>query len=123
MSAKVESSTLDVNRDSSPSAKSDSSQVSYTDDVISLPSRGPACHAHIIDLGVNIASIKELGSTLLQDAVATTLFQASPDTLKMFLSPTVHTFKVVFGKKDTQLVIWRKGVEVLVCFSMSSQYF
>jgi hypothetical protein len=34
--------------------------------------------------------------------------------LKSFLSPTVNTVKAVFGKKDVQLVIWRKGLEVLV---------
>ena len=50
----------------------------------------------------------------LQDAIVTTLFCVSPDTLKFFLSPTVNTFKAIFGKKDMQLVVWRKGLEVFV---------
>jgi hypothetical protein len=95
-------------------AGSDTSQISYIDDFETLPSNGPASHAHIIDLGEYAASMKEDGALKLQDAVVTTLFNVSPATLKSFVSPTVNTFKAVFDKKDVQLVIWRKGLEVLV---------
>ncbi|CAE7214905.1 hypothetical protein CFE70_009850 [Pyrenophora teres f. teres 0-1] len=97
----------------SVSAKSDSSTISYTDDFETLPSSGPTSHAHIIDLG-DYACSEEQGALKLQDAVVTTLFKASPATLKSFMNPTVNTFKAVFGKKDVQLVIWRKGLEVFV---------
>ena len=107
----------DVQPDSpgkSDSGKSDSSTSSYTDDFETLPSSGPASHAHILDLGDYAASIKEDGALKLQDAVVTALFNISPATLKSFVSPTVNTFKAVFGKKDVQLVVWRKGLEVFV---------
>ncbi|KAF1831370.1 hypothetical protein BDW02DRAFT_557089 [Decorospora gaudefroyi] len=90
---------------------SNTSQLSYTDDFETLPARGPTSHAHIIDVG---AYAKEDGAIKLQDAIVTTLFNVSPHTLKSFVNPTVHTFKAIFGKKDIQLVIWRKGVEVFV---------
>lgn len=105
---------MDIDSDHSASDHSDTSQVSYTDAYESLPSSGPATHAHIVDLGEYIDHRKENGTLKLQDAVVTTLYSISPDTLKSFLSPTVSTFKAVFGKKDVQLVIWRKGLEVLV---------
>jgi len=98
----------------SDSGKSDSSTSSYTDDFETLPSSGPASHAHILDLSDYAASIKEDGALKLQDAVVTALFNISPATLKSFVSPTVNTFKAVFGKKDVQLVVWRKGLEVFV---------
>jgi hypothetical protein len=98
----------------SDSGKSDISTVSYTDDFETLPSSGPTSHAHIIDLGEYAASMKEEGPLKLQDAIVTTLFHASPVTLGSFISPTVNTFKAVFGTKDVQLVIWRKGLEVFV---------
>lgn len=44
----------------------------------------------------------------LQEAVATTLFNTSPDTLISFVDPMIGTFKAVF-KGEKQLVIWRKG--------------
>ena len=98
----------------SDSAKSDSSTLSYTDDFETLPSSGPTSHTHIIDLGEYACREEEQNIIKLQDAVVTTLFNASPDTLKSFLNPTVNTFKAIFGKKDVQLVIWRKGLEVFV---------
>jgi hypothetical protein len=98
----------------SNSGKSCSSNISYTDDFETLPSSGPTSHAHILDLGEYAASMKEEGALKLQDAIVTTLYNVSPETLKSFVSPTVNTFKAVFGKKDTQLVIWRKGLEVFV---------
>jgi len=98
----------------SDSGKSDSSTLSYTDDFETLPSSGPTSHAHILDLDEYAAFMKEDGALKLQDAVVTALFNISAETLKAFVSPTVNTFKVVFGKKDVQLVIWRKGLEVFV---------
>ncbi|KAI4626391.1 uncharacterized protein J4E87_004893 [Alternaria ethzedia] len=98
----------------SDSGKSDDSTSSYTDDFETLPSSGPASHAHILDLGEYAASMKEDGALKLQDAVVTALYNVSPATLKSFVSPTVNTFKAVFGKKDVQLVIWRKGLEVFI---------
>ncbi|KAI4619664.1 hypothetical protein J4E83_005519 [Alternaria metachromatica] len=98
----------------SDSGKSDSSTLSYTDDFETLPSSGPTSHAHILDLDEYAAFMKEDGALKLQDAVVTALFNISAETLKAFVSPTVNTFKVVFGKKDVQLVIWRKGLEVFI---------
>ena len=71
-------------------------------------------HVWFIDLGYFAEIAKEDGMIKLQDAIVTTLFRVSPETLASFLSPTVNTFKAVFGKKDVQLVIWRKGLEVFV---------
>jgi hypothetical protein len=115
----TEPTAMDIDLPTSPtksdfSASSDSSQVSYTDDFETMPSNGPASHAHIIDLGEYATVVKEEGALKLQDAVVTTLFNVSPATLKSFVRPTVNTFKAVFGKKDVQLVIWRKGLEVFV---------
>ncbi|KAI4693354.1 uncharacterized protein J4E88_001725 [Alternaria novae-zelandiae] len=98
----------------SDSGRSDSSNLSYTDDFETLPSSGPTSHAHILDLGEYAASMKEEGALKLQDAVVTALYSISPATLKLFVSPTVNTFKAVFGKKDVQLVVWRKGLEVFI---------
>ncbi|KAH4939142.1 hypothetical protein HBI79_047080 [Parastagonospora nodorum] len=120
MSTPLETSAMDVDgssnrgRSSPSSIRSDSSQISYTDDYKTLPSSGPDSHAHIIDLSYYAELAKENGMIKLQDAIVTTLFSASPETLASFLSPTVNTFKAVFGKKDVQLVIWRKGLEVFV---------
>ncbi|KNG49414.1 hypothetical protein DDE82_002584 [Stemphylium lycopersici] len=109
---KSAASTRSESPSKSNSGKSDSSSLSYTDDFATLPSSGATSHAHILDLSERV-SLK--GDALkLQDAIVTTLFQLSPDTLKSFLGPTVNTFKAVFGKKDVQLVIWRKGLEVFV---------
>jgi hypothetical protein len=101
----------------SESAGSEASQVSFKDDFETLPSSGPASHAHIIDIGEYAIRTKEDGALKLQDAIVTALFSVSPDTLKSFVSPTVNSFKAVFGKKDVQLVIWRKGLEVFVSHS------
>ncbi|KAL1799974.1 hypothetical protein ACET3X_000316 [Alternaria dauci] len=98
----------------SDSGKSDSSNLSYTDDFETLPSSGPISHAHIIELNEYATSIKGEGAVKLQDAVVTTLFNVSPATLGLFVSPTVNAFKAVFGTKDVQLVIWRKGLEVFI---------
>jgi hypothetical protein len=98
----------------SDSGKSDSSSLSYTDEFETLPSSGPTSHAHILDLDEYAATMKEEGALKLQDAVVTTLFNISPNTLKTFVNPTVHTFKAIFGSKNVQLVIWRKGLEVFV---------
>jgi hypothetical protein len=109
---------MDIDHTGSPTKSdfsgSDTSQVSYTDDFETLPSSGPASHAHIIDISEYADCMKHEGALKLQDAVVTTLFNISPDTLKSFVSPTVNTFKAVLGKKDVQLVIWRKGLEVFV---------
>jgi hypothetical protein len=114
MSCPIEITAMDIGSDSPSSVESDTSQVPYTDDYKTLPASGPDSHAHIIDLGECSDLVKEDGMVKLQDAVATTLFSVSPETLANFLSPTVNTFKAVFGKKDIQLVIWRKGLEVFV---------
>jgi hypothetical protein len=119
MAALIDISTMDIDSDNaSPmrasSIRSDSSNVSFVDEYESLPSNGPTKHAHLIELGENAEVVKDDGMLQLQDAVATTLHKASLDMLNSFLSPTVNTIKVVFGKKDVQLVIWRKGLEVFV---------
>lgn len=120
MSTPIENTAMDINsssgseRGSPSSVRNDSSQVSYTNDYKTLPSSGSDSHAHIIDLGYFAEIAKEDGMIKLQDAIVTTLFRVSPETLASFLSPTVNTFKAVFGKKDVQLVIWRKGLEVFV---------
>ncbi|KAF2852361.1 hypothetical protein T440DRAFT_488422 [Plenodomus tracheiphilus IPT5] len=105
---------MDIDRDNSPSIKSDTSQLSYTNDFDTLPANGPVSHAHIIDIDESQAFIKGECSTNLQDAIVTSLVKLSPTTLRSFMSPTVHNFKAIFGKKDIQLVIWRKGLEVFV---------
>jgi hypothetical protein len=105
---------MDFDSDSAPSVGSISSQVSYTNDYETLPANGPDSHAHIIDLSEYEDLVKEDGMFKLQDAIVTTLYGVSPETLVSFLSPTVNTFKAIFGKKDVQLVVWRKGFEVFV---------
>jgi hypothetical protein len=105
MTTHAESIAMDVDSDHSTSGKSDTSQVSFTNDYDSLPSSGPTSHAHILDLGEYADNAKEDGMINLQDAIVTTLFCNSPDTLKPFLSPTTNTFKAIFGKKGVQLVI------------------
>jgi hypothetical protein len=105
---------VDVDSDSAPSVGSTSSQVSYANDYKPLPATGPDSHAHIIDLSEYEDLVKEDGMVKLQDAIVTTLYSVSPETLGSFLSPTVNTFKAIFGKKHVQLVIWRKGLEVFV---------
>ncbi|KAG9192634.1 hypothetical protein G6011_11368 [Alternaria panax] len=111
--------TVDLNQCSeSPgkndSGNSDSSTRSYTDDFETLPSSGAVSDAHILDLDEYAVSMKEEGALKLQDAVVTSLFNISPATLGSFVSPTVNTFKAVFGTKDMQLVVWRKGLEVFI---------
>jgi hypothetical protein len=114
MSASAEDMTMDIDSDHSASVQSDAGHKTFVDDYESLPPDGPLTHAHIIDVNEYASPDKENGTLMLQDAVVTTLYSVSPDTLKSFLSPTVNTVKAVFGKKDVQLVIWRKGLEVLV---------
>ncbi|CBY00090.1 hypothetical protein LEMA_P076790.1 [Plenodomus lingam JN3] len=101
-------------RDTSPSTKSDTSQLSYTNDYNTLPATGPTNHAHILHLPETNASSTQDDNPKLQDALVTTLFHVSPAILQSFMSPTTHTFKAIFGKKDIQLLIWRKGLEVFV---------
>ncbi|KAJ4377854.1 hypothetical protein N0V83_000684 [Neocucurbitaria cava] len=90
------------------------SVTSFSNEYENLPAGGPVSHAHIINLDEYAGCIRETGAVQLQDAVVTTLFKTSPDTLKSFLDPTVNSFKAVFGTDDMQLVVWRKGVEVLI---------
>ena len=96
--------------------KSTKSQTLFTDTFECLPSTGFEKQAHIIDVDALTKHAEHEGTLQLQDAVATTLYLASPETLRSFLSPTTHTFKVLFkgDRGDKQLVIWRKGVEVFV---------
>jgi hypothetical protein len=114
MTTHIKPIVMKIESDNSLSTKSDSSQVSYIDDYMDLPANGPPNHAHVIDLGEYTCLDKGEGMVKLQDAVVTILFSISLETLKSFLSPTVNTFKAIFGKKDVQLVIWRKGLEVFV---------
>jgi hypothetical protein len=114
MTTHIEPAAMDVDSDQSPSVKSDHSSVSFSDDFETLPSSGASSQAHIIDLGEYAEMTKEDGMLNLQDAIATTLLNVGPETLKSFLSPLVNNFKIVFGKKDVQLVVWRKGIEVFV---------
>jgi hypothetical protein len=114
MTTHIKSNAMDIDSDHSDSVESNSRQVSYVNDYENLPSNGPTNHAHIVDLSDFVDFVKEDGMVKLQDAVVTTLYNTSPDTLKLFLSPTVNTIKAMFGKKDSQLVIWRKGLEVFV---------
>jgi hypothetical protein len=115
MTTPFDTNIMDVDTDhSSLAGSSDTSQVSFLDEYETLPASGPSTHAHIIDLGSYAENAKEDGMVKLQDAIVTTLFCTSAETLKDFLSPTVNTFKAIFGKKGVQLVIWRKGLEVFV---------
>jgi hypothetical protein len=116
MTTHMDTGAMNVDSDTAASTQSDSSQVSFINEYESLPSNGPRNHAHVIDLGEYADLVKDDGMLRLQDAVATTLYNVSPETLKSFLSPIVNTTKVIFGKKDVQLVIWRKGLEVFVSF-------
>lgn len=113
---------MDINRNRLSSVKSDSSQASYTDDFETLPANGHVNHAHIINLNEYATNGGDQGTAMLQDAVVTTLYHVSPETLQAFVSPTVNTFKAMFGKKDTQLVIWRKGLEVFVSYGLQHQH-
>jgi hypothetical protein len=121
MTAQADTMAMDVDSDHDASVKSDSSQLSYTSDFENLPATGPVGHAHIIDLGEYAQRAKEEGVVKLQDVIVTTLFNVAPDALRTFLDPKVNTFKAIFGKKDVQLVLWRKGVEVLVSDQTSSK--
>ncbi|KAF2133172.1 hypothetical protein P153DRAFT_331643 [Dothidotthia symphoricarpi CBS 119687] len=113
MTMQLEPIPMEIDCVEPPSPGSDESQISFTNDYESLPSSGPPKHAHIIDLA-GYDECAELGGTIsLQDAIVTTLFNVSPETLCSFLSPTVHTFKAIF-KGNKQLVIWRKGLEVFI---------
>ncbi|KAH9871799.1 hypothetical protein J1614_006056 [Plenodomus biglobosus] len=114
MALKAEPDMMEIDSDTCPSMKSDTSQLSYTNDYVTLPANGPASHAHIIDLGENLACITQDGTVKLQDAIVTALFSLSPNTLRSFMNPTVNQFKAIFGKKDIRLVIWRKGLEVFI---------
>ena len=95
---------------------SSTSQIPFINDLALLPANGPTNHAHIINLSPEYDSESNKQGINLQDALATTLFKVSPTTLEFFLNPKTHTFKAIFGKRDTQLVIWRKGLEVFVSF-------
>jgi hypothetical protein len=117
MSHHAQDRVMDVDSDHWTSRQSDIRHMSFVDDFESLPSSGPVTHAHIIDVSEYANPAKEDGKLNLQDAIVTALYNVSPDTLKSFLSPTVNTIKAVFGKRDVQLVIWRKGLEVLVSIS------
>lgn len=110
----IDTNNCPVSPGKSDSGDSDKSTLSYTDDFETLPSSGPTSHAHIIDLREYATSMKVEGILKLQDAIATTLFNVSLATLRSFVNPTVNAFKAVFGTKDVQLVIWRKGLEVFV---------
>ncbi|KAH8732344.1 hypothetical protein GQ44DRAFT_602345 [Phaeosphaeriaceae sp. PMI808] len=105
---------MGIDSDRSPSIKNGTSQTHFVDEYATLPASGPTDHAHIINLNEYSYITKDDELVKLQDAIVTTLYNVSPGTLKSFLSPTVNTFKCVFGKKDMQLVIWRKGLEVFV---------
>ncbi|KAF2473415.1 uncharacterized protein BDR25DRAFT_312483 [Lindgomyces ingoldianus] len=93
---------------------STSSKWRYLDTSSLLPANAPTKHAHIIDL----SSIDdELSSNpSIWDAVATVLFQAGPEMLEWFLHSRNKTFRFVRkeGLKDWNLIIWRKGCEVLI---------
>ncbi|KAJ4339010.1 hypothetical protein N0V95_007903, partial [Ascochyta clinopodiicola] len=132
---------MDIDRDTSPSTKSDTPsspapssdttptehsppisppsiknpQTPFISTFGLLPSTNPTTCAHIIDTTALRTTNEHSNPFQLQDAIATTLYLSSPKTPLAFLSPTVHTFKAVFkrGRSDTQLVVWRKGIEVL----------
>lgn len=120
MTTSFEDTMADVKLDRCASLQINSNHISFTSDFATLPANSPAAHAHIIDLDGYEGCIKEEGMIRLQDAVVTTLFKVAPEALKSFLSPTVHNYKVIFGKRGTQLVVWRKGPEVLVCGGTTS---
>ncbi|KAJ4310624.1 hypothetical protein N0V94_008354 [Neodidymelliopsis sp. IMI 364377] len=136
MTASNTTTPMDIDRNTSPSIKSEtpssatksdstlpSSPPPYHKDHLpflntfaSLPPTGSSKAAHILDLSALPASQQENDqehAIKLQDAVATTLHLLSPSTLKQFLNPSIHIFKAVF-KGANQLVIWRKGIEVLI---------
>ena len=130
---------MEIDRDTSPSIKSEAifsstnsdstgpseppsptksikSQTPYIDTFDLLPSTGYEKQAHIIDIDAFAECTEQKGTLQMLHAVATVLYLASPETLKSFLSPTVHAFKAIFkgGRGDAQLVVWRKGIEVFV---------
>jgi hypothetical protein len=120
MTTPIDINIMDVDTDHSSSGISDTSQVSFVNEYETLPASGPSSHAHIIDLGDYAENAKDDGMIKLQDAIVTILFCTSAETLKTFLSPTVNTFRAIFGKKGVQLVIWRKGLEVFVSGFLST---
>ncbi|KAF1355624.1 hypothetical protein EJ07DRAFT_168105 [Lizonia empirigonia] len=98
------------------STKSDKSSLPFTNAFPRLPPTGHEKNAHIIDMTALARTDEQEGSIQLQDAVATALYLASPDTLRSFLSSTMHVFKAIFKREkgDKQLVIWPKGIEVFI---------
>jgi hypothetical protein len=139
MIVSTDQSAMDINCNTSPSVKSETvfssansdstgpsepasptkstrRQIPFIDAFECLPSSGYKKQAHIIDTDAFAQYAEKEGTLQLQDAVVTTLYLASPETLKSFLCPTVHIFKAIFksNRGDKQLVIWRKGIEVFV---------
>jgi hypothetical protein len=112
MSVAIDITPMEVDLDSSSSARSDSGQSEVT-----LPSSIDECsppdppikkaHNYTSPFAKYLKREHE-GVFELQEAVATTLFNTSPDMLMSFVDPMVGTFKATL-KSDKQLVIWRKG--------------
>lgn len=112
MTVAIDVTSMDVDHDSSSSAKSDSGKSEVTQ-----PSSIDECDFPNSPIRKELARISPFTKFLkqehdgvfeLQGAVATMLFNAAPDILLSFVDPMVSTFKGIF-KGEKQLVIWRKG--------------
>jgi hypothetical protein len=81
-----------------------------------LPANAPAGHAHIIDLDAYTPNEYE-DDVELHDAVVTTLFNISKDTLEQLLDPRVATFQLLQEfefDSYARLIVWRQGSQILV---------
>lgn len=117
MTAATDIAPMDTDHETSSSAHSDSGSTHTTTSESTNPSS-------INDCDSPSSSIKEendrvspfakyvepehSGVLALQNAIATTLFNASPELLSSFVDPGVGVFKAVF-RSEKQLVVWRKG--------------
>lgn len=117
MTVAIDMAPMDLDRDTASLARSDSDRSDTIKSSTTQPSSvdecdfpGPPTKKECTRVSPFAKYLKpeHEGVLELQDAVVTTLFNASPDMLMSFVDPTVGTFKAVF-KTDKQLVIWRKG--------------
>jgi hypothetical protein len=90
--------------------------VQFLNTFAALPATTPANHAHIVDIGKAGKS-----PAMLQDAVATMLYNISPETLTAFLKPDITSFTLLQKRKDPELsdkfITMKKGCKVLVSAS------
>ncbi|KAF2712643.1 hypothetical protein K504DRAFT_531707 [Pleomassaria siparia CBS 279.74] len=84
-----------------------------------LPANASATHAHILDVPDDYHTYEQRSKPKLWDGIVTMLFKISPDTLKMFLSPKIKSFRLIFHFDENpwgehKFIIWRRRTEVLV---------